>query len=93
MTEDRANQIEELPFVSKQKSRMAHLLKKKSKVSAERKDRITYEAHDFLKRPRGNPEDNGKGPTNPQSQTQATQSSTKGQWQSYLSTVYADKEK
>mgnify|MGYP003315214058 CR=1 FL=1 len=67
MTEDWANQIEELPFVSKQKGRMAHLIKRKSKVSAEWKDRVTYEAHDFLKRQRGNPEYKGKGPINPQS--------------------------
>ena len=53
MTEDWANQIEELPFVSKQKGRMAFLLKKKSKIVTERKDRITYNAYEFLKRPRG----------------------------------------
>ena len=53
MTEEWANQIDELPFVSKQKGRMAHLLKQKSKIGAERKDRVTYTAYDFQKRPRG----------------------------------------
>ena len=65
MTEDWANQIEELPFVSKQKGRMAFLMKQKSKVAAERKDRVTYEAHDFLKRPRGISQNDSKGSTNP----------------------------
>ena len=53
MTEEWANQLEELPFVSKQKGRMAHLLKQKSKIGVERKDRVTYTAYDFQKRPRG----------------------------------------
>ena len=52
MTEEWANALEEMPFVSKQRGRMAHLLKMKSKISTERKDRVTYEALDFLKRPR-----------------------------------------
>ena len=53
LTDDWANQLEEMPFVSKQKGRMSHLLKQKSKFGVERKDRVTYEAYDFLKRPRG----------------------------------------
>ena len=76
MTEDWANQIEELPFVSKQKGRMAFLLKKKSKIATERKDRITYNAYEFLKRPRGTSENKPSAPTNPQSQTQSTQNNT-----------------
>ena len=66
MTEEWANQLEELPFVSKQKGRMSHLLKKKSKIAVERKDRVTYEAFDFLKRAR----DSQEKQTMAQSQTQ-----------------------
>mgnify|MGYP003316803916 CR=1 FL=1 len=51
MTEEWANAVEELPFVLKQKGRMAHLLKKKSKITRAKADRKEYDAFDFLKRP------------------------------------------
>ena len=37
-----------MPFISKQKGRMSHLLKQKSKVQAIKKEKITYEPFDFL---------------------------------------------
>ena len=52
MTEEWAKELEELPFVSKQKGRMAHLLKQKSKVGVEHTNRTTYEPLDFQKRVR-----------------------------------------
>jgi hypothetical protein len=36
-----------MPFVSKQKGRMAHLLKQKSKVQAQMKPRKSYDVFDF----------------------------------------------
>ena len=54
MTEEWAAKLDELPYISKQKGRMAHLLKQKSKIISERKERVTYDAFDFLKRPRVN---------------------------------------
>jgi len=50
-----------MPFVSKEKGRMSHLLKLKSKIGVQRKDRVVYDVFDFEKRIR-NPS------TNPQSQ-------------------------
>ena len=44
---------------------MSHLLKKKSKVQVERKDRVTYEAYDFLKRPRNSSNIGKTAGTNP----------------------------
>ena len=41
-----------MPFTSKQKGRMSHLLKQKSKIGTKPKERTTYEAYDFMKRPR-----------------------------------------
>ena len=52
MTDQWAKELEDLPFISKQKGRMSFLLKKKSKVNIERKDRVTYDAYDISKRPR-----------------------------------------
>lgn len=55
VTEDWKKEIESLPFVSKQKGRMSHLLKKKSKVGIVRKERVKYESYDFMKRMRTDP--------------------------------------
>ena len=41
-----------MSFFSKQKGRMTHLLKQKSKIATKRKERVVYEAFDFLKKPR-----------------------------------------
>ena len=46
-----------MPFVSKQKGKMSHLLKQKSKIGTKHKERIQYDAYDFNKRskdPEGN---------------------------------------
>ena len=37
-----------MAFISKQKGRMSHLLKEKSKISALNKQRVTYDAWDFI---------------------------------------------
>ena len=39
-----------MPFISREKGRMSALLKTKSKVQSERKERITYDAFDFEKK-------------------------------------------
>ena len=53
ITEEWQRELEAMPFVSKVKGKMSALLKQKSKIMAERKDRVTYEAYDFTgKRPR-----------------------------------------
>ena len=54
MTEEFANQFNEMPFTSRQKGRMSHLLKKKSKVAKPQKPRKTYEPFDFVKKFRDN---------------------------------------
>ena len=40
-------ELDDMPFVSKQKGRMSMLLKQKTKVNAVPKDRVTYDAFDF----------------------------------------------
>ena len=45
-------ELKAMPFMSKEKGRMSHLLKQKSKIQAEHKPRVTYAAYDFSKRPR-----------------------------------------
>ena len=52
MTDQWANELQDMPFTSKQKGRMSALLKAKSKINVERKPRVTYEAYDFSKRMR-----------------------------------------
>ena len=47
LTEEWQEQLEAMPYVSKQKGRMSHLLKQKSKIGTKPKDRVTYEAFDF----------------------------------------------
>ena len=42
-----------MPFVSKQKGRISHLLKQKSKIGVEQKERTKYEVFNFEKRWRG----------------------------------------
>ena len=58
ITEDWQKELEAMPFVSKQKGRMSHLLKQKSKIGTTQKERVTYEAYDFSKRFRGDPTQN-----------------------------------
>ena len=41
-----------MPFVSKEKGRMSHLLKLKSKIGVQRKERAVYDVFEFQKRPR-----------------------------------------
>ena len=43
-------ELESMPFISKQKGRMSQLLKQKSKVGAVRESRKKYDAFDFGKR-------------------------------------------
>ena len=51
-----------MPFVSKQKGRMSHLLKEKSKVGVYQKERVHYDTFDFVsKRKRDPVEDNKQG--------------------------------
>ena len=52
LTEEWKQQLDSLPFCSKQKGRMSHLLKQKSKVGIIHKDRVKYEPYSFDKRPR-----------------------------------------
>ena len=52
ITEQWMSELDSMPFVSKQKGRMSHLLKQKSKVNAVPKERVTYPAFDFEKRAR-----------------------------------------
>ena len=44
-----------MPFISKQKGRMSALLKMKSKIATKRKERVQYDAADFMKRSRDTP--------------------------------------
>ena len=75
ITQEWKEQLEAMPFVSKQKGRMSHLLKQKSKIGTKPKERVTYEAFDFSKRPRITSTD--KGQSNTQSMSQSlTQSQT-----------------
>ena len=55
-------QLQEMPFVSKQKGRMAHLLKQKSKVQAPMKERVKYDVFDFIPQKRVNMGDNKVAP-------------------------------
>jgi len=53
MTEEWATALNEMSFTSRQKGRMAHLLKKGSKAVPKQKKRKTYEPFDFVKKFRG----------------------------------------
>ena len=44
-----------MPFVSKQKGRMSHLLKEKSKVGVYQKERVRYESFDFASKRKRHP--------------------------------------
>ena len=50
MTEEWANQLAGMNFTSKQKGRMTHLMKKKSKVAKPPEPRKTYEPYNFVKK-------------------------------------------
>ena len=52
MTEEWKEELQKMPFISKQKGRMSHLLKIKSKVGIVHSERKTYPAFDIEKRPR-----------------------------------------
>ena len=45
-------ELDDMPFVIKQKGRMSMLLKQKTKVNAVPKERVIYDAFDFQKRAR-----------------------------------------
>ena len=47
ITEGWQQELDSLPFVSKQKGRMSALLKEKSVIVQKRKDRVTYGAYNF----------------------------------------------
>ena len=51
LTEEWQQQLQSMPFVSKEKGRMSHLLKLKSKIGVVRKERVVYDEFDFDKRP------------------------------------------
>jgi len=72
ITEQWREELEAMPFISKQKGRMSHLLKQKSKVQAVPKARVKYPAFDFQKRPR----DPGAGLAMSQLQPQVDSSAT-----------------
>ena len=63
ITDEWQEQLEAMPYVSKQKGRMSHLLKQKSKIGTKPKERISYEAFDFQKRQRIVPTDKGQSNT------------------------------
>ena len=65
-----------MPFVSKQKGRMSHLLKIKSKVGIIHEKRKTYPAFDIEKRPRTT-EDAKKADEGPSKKPEATPGGTK----------------
>jgi hypothetical protein len=46
-------QLESMPFFSKQKGRMSALLKMKSKIATKKKPRVQYQPHVSLQRIRG----------------------------------------
>ena len=54
VTEEWMNELDAMPFVSKRKGKMVHLLKQKSKVWAEMKPRVKYEPFDFMAAKRRN---------------------------------------
>ena len=68
LTEEWKSQIDDMPFISKQKGRMCALLKQKSKIATVPKPRITYDPFDFAKRKQVEP--------NPTQSTQQTQPQT-----------------
>ena len=41
-----------MPFISKEKGRMSHLLKLKSKIGVQRKERAVFDVAEFIKKPR-----------------------------------------
>ena len=47
ITQEWREQLKSMPFISKQKGRMSHLLKKKAKIVTVRKERKTYDALDI----------------------------------------------
>ena len=53
ITDKWEQELKAMPFTSKQKGRMSHLLKTKSKIGVEQKERVTYEPFNFEKRWRG----------------------------------------
>ena len=48
ISESWKEELEAMPFISKQKGRMSFLLKEKSKVAAFNKQRVTYDTYDFM---------------------------------------------
>ena len=81
-----------MPFVSKQKGRMSALLKQKSKVITVKKERVTYDAFDFDKRPRITQENQKSTQDSTQAHSQATGQTTQSSFTPYLETVYKEKD-
>ena len=54
ITDKWEQELKAMPFTSNQKGRMSHLLKAKSKIGVEQKDRVKYEPYNFEKRQRPN---------------------------------------
>ena len=86
VSDDWLQEIDSMPFVSKQKGRMTALLKAKSKIKIERKPRVQYPVGESLKRLRDPPKstatNTGKPPANTiplNSGTISTNTSTMGQ--------------
>ena len=53
ITEKWEQELKAMPFTSKQKGKMSHLLKAKSKIGVQQKERVTYEPFKFDKRMKG----------------------------------------
>ena len=60
ITDEWEEELKAMPFISKEKGRMSHLLKQKSKIITEHKPRVKYSAHDFRYKPRDLPEEKKK---------------------------------
>ena len=52
ISDDWQRQLNSMPFTSKEKGRMTSLLKMKSKIGTKRKEKVKYDVHESLKRPR-----------------------------------------
>jgi hypothetical protein len=60
VSEEWQQELASMPFVSKQKGRMSHLLKEKSKVGVYQKERVRYEPFDFASKRKREPAEEKK---------------------------------
>ena len=84
-----------MPFFSKEKGRMSHLLKMKSKIGVTRKERVVYDVPEFTKRPRDtskNPQSQIISATQPETQPAKTPG-TKKVVPKFVDTLNVDMEK